>query len=274
MTIPKWSGIVKHIFFAAAVSAVLLVNNASGTESDIRRRAIMDERLGQRIPGGLIFRDEDGKSVSLEKLLDKPAIVSFVYLRCSSICPLLLGNLAATLDKVDLVPGEDYRVITISFDAADTPEDAALKKKNYIKAAGKTFPESSWKFLTGDEESIRRLTGALGFRYMKEGHGFSHPRGLIFLSPDGVVRRYLNGASFQPFDVKMALTESQDKTSLSQFRLFSYSYARDENRYVFNFLKILGTVVVSFLASLAFFYALTRRMRLQNSERSEKYINE
>ena len=106
-------------------------------------------------------------------------------------------------------------MITVSFDETDTPQIARDVKKNYIKAAGSAFPEDGWKFLTGDRESIDRLTQAVGFRFRKEIHGFNHPVVLIFLSPEGKISKYLPvtkyayGAdypiTFSSFDLNMAL---------------------------------------------------------------------
>jgi len=202
----------------------------------------IDEKIRQKVPQDLVFSDEKGGKVTLRQLTDKPAIISLVYFSCGSRCPLLLGNLAQALSSVSLDPAT-YRVITVSFDDRDTPVLASEKKRNFIKAIGKPFPDSSWRFLTGDEENINRLTGALGFSYRKEPGGFSHPRVLIFLSPGGVVTRYLYGMSFLPFDVQMSLQESSGKRGLisaDRLALFCYSYDPEENRYVFHLERSLA----------------------------------
>ena len=221
----------------------------------------IDEKIGQKVPLDLVFFDEKGEKVSLRQLTDKPAIISLVYYSSSSRCPLLLGNLAQVLSSVSMDPAA-YRVITVSFDDRDTPALASEKKRNFIKAIGKPFPASSWRFLTGDEDNIKRLTGALGFSFRKEPGGFSHPRALIFLSPGGVVARYLYGMSFLPFDVQMSLQESSGKRSFfspDRLALFCYSYDSEENRYVFHLEKSLAVFFFLLVTTSIALYLVARK---------------
>ena len=83
------------------------------------------------------------------------------------MCPLMLSALANSLGQVTLKPGKDYEVVTISFDRNDTPAVAKEKKPNYLKAGGIPFPSGSWRFLTGTQDNIDRLTRAVGFNYRK-----------------------------------------------------------------------------------------------------------
>jgi protein SCO1/2 len=220
------------------------------------------EKLGQYISLNAAFLDENGKVVKLRDLMGKPTIVAPVYLSCTHTCPLLLGSLAETLGKAELTPGKDYAVITLSFDDRDTPEHARKKKRNYIRAIGGSFPEESWKFLTGNAENIQRFTGSLGFRFKREENGFSHPRALIFLSPNGKVSRYLYGTTFLPFDIKMALAEaSQEKKELGHKMLLLYCFGYDsqEKRYVFNSSRVFLTVLFFLILSLGVFLIITRK---------------
>ena len=243
----------KKIIIAAFFSAVLLAGTAAGQHTP---KSGIDEMVGQPVPRDLIFFDERGEQVYLRQLTDKPALISFVYFSCSSRCPLLLGNLAETLGKVDVNP-DDYRVITISFDNRDTPAVASENKRNYLKATGRPFPGSTWRFLTGDKKNIAELTRAVGFRFSEEKNGFSHPRALIFLSPGGTVSRYLYGMSFSPFDVRMALKEASAGSSFlnaDRLSLFCYQYDPGENKYVFNLARSLAAVL--FLVIISSFSVL------------------
>lgn len=226
----------------------------------------IDEKVGQTVPLDLVFFDEKGEKVSLQQLTDKPAIISLVYYSCSGRCPLLLGNLAQAVSLLSVDPAA-YRVITVSFDDRDTPLLAAEKKRNYIKTIGKPFPEASWRFLTGDKENIERLTRALGFSFRKEPGGFSHPRALIFLSPGGVVSRYLYGMSFSPFDIQMSLRESAGGKSFfssDRLALFCYSYDPEENRYVFHLAKSLAAVFFLLITSSIALYWVARKKGVKN----------
>ncbi len=212
----------------------------------------LDEKTGQVVPGDIVFFDETGKRINLADKFDKPVIVAPVYLGCMHECPMLLAGLARVLGKIDLLkPGVDYRVISLSFDENDTPEVALDKKRNYLQAVGRPFPEEAWNFLTGNERAIRRFTDAIGFRFQRDSeHDFSHPITLVVLAPGGKIVRYIDGTSFLPFDVTMALTEAAQGKVTSPARkalLYCFSYDPLKKSYVFNILKVTGTVMIVFV---------------------------
>jgi protein SCO1/2 len=107
-----------------------------------------------------------------------------------------MGGLVETLEGIRLNPS-DYSVITISFDPSDKPEDSKNKKKNFLSSFKKPFPESTWRFLTGTQENINKITDSAGFKYKQEGTEFLHPAGVTVLSPDGKITRYLYGIYFR-----------------------------------------------------------------------------
>jgi protein SCO1/2 len=237
------------------VSPLPAANAPSGTagpSSDIG----VEEQLGATVPLDLTFLDENGKQVSLRDLAKKPIILSLVYYSCPNICPRILSSIAQLLGKVPLVPGKDFSVVTISFDERDTPLTAREKKKDYLKAIGKPYPPEAWRFLTGDRETILRLTNAVGFHFQRSGDAFEHPACLIVLSPKGKVIRYLYGLTYLPFDIKMAVTEAaqgRPGPTIRRALLFCFSYDPQGRTYVFNLLKVCGTVTVVFaLMVLAF----------------------
>ncbi len=223
----------------------------------------MEERLGQQIPVDLAFIDEQGERVCLKDIIERPTIISMVYFSCGQTCPLLLGGLAESLRGMKLAPMRDYQVLTISFDEKDTPLLARQKKKNYLPAAGESFPAASWRFLTGDAESIRRLTEALGFTFRKEKGGFSHPKALFFLSRTGRIMRYLYGTSFRPFDVRMALAEAarEEGFGSGNLLLFSYSYDDSERKYVFNLPKAFGSFFLFTIGAIILGVTAVRHVR-------------
>ncbi|MBI2419115.1 MAG: SCO family protein [Ignavibacteriales bacterium] len=120
----------------------------------------IDEQLGQNIPVGLQFTDEHGKKVELSSLVDKPTIFMFVYFECPGICTPLMSSVASEIGKIGMKPGQDYRIISVSFDHTEGYELAAKKKANYLNAAEIEVPENGWRFLTGDSNAIATLTDA------------------------------------------------------------------------------------------------------------------
>ena len=87
--------------------------------------------------------------------------------------------------------------MTVSFDPRDTPSTASAKKAAYISRYKQPGASEAWHFLTGDQLNIDRLTRAAGFRYVwdTETKQFAHPTGVIVLTPDGRLARYLFGIS-------------------------------------------------------------------------------
>jgi len=107
-----------------------------------------------------------------------------VYYQCPGICSPLLTGLAHIIDKLDLIPGKDYTILTISFNTKEDYVMAAEKKDNYFRTMKiKTLADGDWRFLTGDSINIARLTDAIGFRYLKDGSDFIHPAVIQLFHP-------------------------------------------------------------------------------------------
>ena len=225
----------------------------------------LDEKLGVVIPADISLKDENGRPVNLRSLVDRPTIIAPVYLHCSHVCPLLLTNLAETLGKLDLVqPGKDFRVVALSFDEQEGPEVAREKKPNYIAAVSRPFPTDAWPFLTGDNANIRKFTDTVGFTFQRDGEDFSHPVVVIILAPGGKVVRYLYGTTFLPFELTMAIIEAaQGRTGAPAGRVLNYCFSYDplKKSYVFNILKVVGTVMILTVVSFFLYLVVTTKKR-------------
>ena len=256
---------------------------AAGGHQDLASgNAGIVEMTGQNVPLDLTFIDEDGHTVTLRELVTKPTILTLVYYSCSDICPLMLGALASVIREVKLEPGKDYKVVTISINKDDTPAIAKEKKGDYIEASGISFPADAWRFLTGGEENISRLTKAVGFTYQqqsgsgearsgkqKESEGFIHPTVLIFLAPEGKIIRYiyfgqshyasLSHAYFSPTDLTLALNDAAKGRvrfgSINPIRLCFPGISRQQEVF-YTLLLIVG--VLTLLCLTVFFIYLKK----------------
>lgn len=222
----------------------------------------IDERLGETIPLGLVFKDENGKDTTLAQIIEKPTILSLVYFSCPGICSPLLNAEAKVLGQLPMRPGSEYQALSISFDPRDTPEIAKQKKQNYLQAMRPTidFDAKDWRFLTGSQENIRRLTNAVGFRYMKDGEDFRHAGTLIVLSPSGKISRYIYGLTYLPLDLKMALLEASEGRigpTIAKALEFCFSYDPVGKKYTFNILRVVGSVMLLTLLLFLSFLLLT-----------------
>ncbi|WP_372365919.1 SCO family protein [Candidatus Uabimicrobium sp. HlEnr_7] len=224
----------------------------------------IEEQLGKNVPLDLEFTDENGKKITLKELCDKPVVLALVYFRCPGICTPLLNELQTVIDKVDLDPLKDFRVITVSIDPKETSQTANEKRTNYINLMKRkeNFPKDSWRFLVGNQENINKLANAVGFRYVPEGNEFRHAGALTILSPEGKIVRYLFGLRYLPFDLKMAVVEASEGRvgpTIAKVLKLCFSYDPKNKKYVLNIVRISGVVSIFFVSIIAGFILLSRK---------------
>lgn len=223
------------------------------------------ENLDQHIPLDAMLVNEDGDTVIIGDLIDKPTILNFVYYRCPGICSPLMDGLADAMDGNDLVLGEDYQALTISFDPREQSFLAVRKKNNYLNLMEKKEEaEKGWLFFTSDSASIVRLTEAAGFRYKSTGNDFIHSATLIILDPSGKITRYMNGIYFLPFELKMSILEaSEGKSGPTINRVLQYCYSLDPEgqKYVLNITKVTATLILFFAVVLLLVLFLFRKRK-------------
>ena len=222
----------------------------------------LDERLGAKIPLDLVFRDETGRSRRLAELITGPTIILPVYYGCTNVCNYLQGGLASVLPAIRPVPGVDYRVLSISFDETETPEQAARSRRMYLAAMKDGFPEGAWRFLTGDADSIRRLTEAAGYRFQRRGRDFMHPVASFVVAGDGMIVRYLHGTHFLAKDLTLALVEARQGrigTTISKVVGYCFSFDPASRSYQFNLLRVSATVVILCCGAFLTFLMITGR---------------
>jgi len=230
----------------------------------------INEKLGATIPLDLELKDEQGKPVTLRQLIDKPTILTLNYFRCAGICTPQLGGVAEVANRTKAIPGQDFQIITVSFDERDEPEIAAQKRTNYLGEISRPFPPAAWRFLTGPGVTTKALADAVGFKFKRVNDDFVHAAAIIFISPKGVVTRYMYGVTYLPADLQLAAQESargEAQPTINKFLKFCFSYDPAGRRYVLNTTSIGATVII--LAALIFVIALTRRGRKTKSEEGE-----
>lgn len=245
----------KTVAIVVLLTLFLMGNARAG--QDGYAEAGLDEKPGIVIPLDLTFQSEEGKNVVLKELIDRPTVLMLVYYGCSHICPQMLGGLAKSLGDLQLVPGKDYRVITVSFDDRENQEDARTQKRNYIRAINRLFPEDAWRFLTGDRDNIRRLSDAVGIRYKKADHGFIHPEVLVFVSSRGLITKYMHVPKFNygvadpmifsAFGLKNAfLDASMEKVSpgCNETPLYCFLHEPANQEKYYRILKVSGVITV------------------------------
>ncbi len=235
----------------------------------------ISEKLGSPAALDVVLRDEFGNPVPLEQLVDRPTVLTLNYFRCAGICTPLLNGLAAALNKVELKPGQDFRVITVSFDPRDTPEIARQKQINYLEEMTRQFPPQAWRFLTGEPQATRKLADSVGFQFRAEGDQFIHPGAIMILTPMGVVSRYIYGTSFLPADLQIALQDASGgkvRPTISRIAAVCYAYDPESRSYVFSITRTVGAATLLLAGAFVIYLVLSRKQRSDRSVRSVRPV--
>ncbi len=215
-----------------------------------------DQKLDARLPLDAAFKDEAGRDVRLGDYFGtRPVVLAFVYYECPMLCTQILNGLVSGLGVLDQTAGKEFDVVAISFDARETPVMAAAKKAVYLDTYKRPGAEQGWHFLTGDEANIRRVTDAAGFQFSwdETTQQFAHASGVMVVTPDGRLARYLFGIEYPPRDLKFALMESSEGrigSVVDQVLLYCYHYEPTTGSYsliAMNAVRLGGAVTVALL---------------------------
>ena len=272
----KYLGIatIVLIALAAGVPPVAAQGNAprpapgvpASTMPGVLQGVAFEQKLNTALPLDLTFRDEDGRPVRLGDYFGRrPVVLTFVYYECPMLCGQVLNGLVSSLSVLDERIGRDFDVVTVSFDARETPVQASGQKRAYLDRYKREGAEAGWHFLTGDQASIDALTDAAGFRYVwdEATQQFAHASGVVVATPDGTLSRYFLGIEYSPRDLKFALMESSEGrvgSLVDQVLLYCYHYDPATGTYglvVMNTVRLGGAITV--LALMGFVVVTLRR---------------
>ncbi len=225
-----------------------------------------DQNLGDTIPLDTIFRDETGKDVRLVEYFDgKPVLLALVYYRCPGLCIMVINGIIDSLREVSLEAGKDFEVVLISIDPHETPDLAAAKKATIIDALGKPGQAKGWHLLTSpDESQVKKVAAAVGFKYAwdEPTQQYAHPSGIMILTPQGVLSRYIYGVMYPSRDVRLGLIESAEQkigSPVDQILLRCFHYDPETGRYAFAIAGILRiAAVLTVLGMAGGFFMLVR----------------
>ncbi|MGD0268720.1 MAG: SCO family protein [Candidatus Sulfotelmatobacter sp.] len=221
----------------------------------------IDQHLDAQVPPDLTFRDDAGKTVKLGYYFGrKPLILNLVYYNCTMLCGEALAGLSSAMRLVKFDVGNEFDVITVSFDPRETPEMAAAKKKDYVARYGRANAGAGWHFLTGQPDSINALTKVVGFQYQydEKSNQYAHATAIMVLTPQGRISRYFYGVDFPPKDLRMGLVEaSQGKigNAVDAVLLYCYHYDPETGKYgamVANILRLAAAVTILIMGIFLF----------------------
>lgn len=220
------------------------------------------QRLEAYLPLDLGFTDENGQAVRLGDYFgQKPVILVFAYYECPMLCTLALNDLTAALQEVDFQVGDEFEVLTVSIDPGEGPALARQKKDAYLQSLGQPGAEAGWHFLTGEQAAISALAGSAGFeyRYLEDEDEYAHPTGVVILTPEGQISRYILGIGYNANDIRLGLVDAAGRkiaTLVDQFYLLCYQYDPVTGRYNLLIHRVLqaGGILTALGLGMAVFF--------------------
>jgi protein SCO1 len=234
--------------------------------SDVR----IEQKLDQQLPLDLVFRDESGQQVKLGQYFGKkPVVLAFVYYDCPMLCTQVLNGMVTSFRVLPFQVGNEFDVVTVSFDPRETNTLAAAKKKvyvNYLPEKLRAGANNGWHFLTGDQANITQLTEAAGFHYRwdEETKQFAHASAIMVTTPQGKLSRYFYGIEYAPRDLRLGLIESSANrigSRVDQLLLYCYHYDPATGKYgapIMRVMRVAGVLtVLGILAMMLFLKAKT-----------------
>jgi len=259
------------VLLIAAIITFCPVAYAAGETTIAERGAALksvtvDEQLGKKINPNLIFTSEAGEKVRIGDYFTdgKPVLLTLNYYSCATLCSAQLNGLLSSLKQLDWTAGKEFRIITVSIDPKEKPALAQSKRANYLKELGKG-DKIEWHFWVGDRSQIKSLANSVGFRYAYDpiAKQYAHPAVISFVSPIGVVSRYLYGIQYKARDMKFSLIEAAEGrvgTVVDKVIMSCFAYDYTVGKYTptaFGIMRLGG--LISLLCLTAFTLVMWRK---------------
>jgi protein SCO1/2 len=231
----------------------------------ILSKIAIDQRIGQQLPLDLPFVDDNGNQTTLGDYFGKrPVVLALVYYECPMLCTQVLNGLVSALGTMNLQAGRDFDVVAVSFNPKEGPGLASQKKANYVQRYGRPETANGWHFLTGTQESITRLTEAVGFKYAFDPNiqQFAHGAAIEVVTPTGLIARYFYGIDFSPRDLRLGLVEASNGhlgTVVDDVLLFCYHYDPATGKYGASVLTLVRIAGIAFIVAFAIFLTVNLR---------------
>ncbi len=221
--------------------------------------SVIVNKVGAQVSGDIKLVNDKGETVYFGDYFkdgrfgakNRPSVVVLGYYKCPMLCSLVMNATVESLREIRLESGQDFNLLVSTIDAAEKPELAAKKKRNYLKSLGVKSGEG-WHFHTGEQDQIDRLASELGFGYAwdEASQQFAHAAGIFIVSPEGVLTRTLWGLTFDAKDLRLALIESakgQIGSVVDQVVLSCFRYEPDAQKYgvyIFGVFKLVGIFTI------------------------------
>ena len=130
-----------------------------------------------RVPD-FTLTERSGRTVTLSDLAGRPWVADFIFTRCGGICPMMSSKTAALANDL-----KETQFVSFSVDPEyDSPAVLSEYAKNY------EADPNRWLFLTGDRETLNRITTSLHMNKIHE--PMMHSGSFVLVDAYGAVRGY------------------------------------------------------------------------------------
>jgi protein SCO1/2 len=256
---------------ALVCSLVAEAASAHELTPDQLNQVQFDQRPGAQVPADALFRDETGETVRLGTYFgSRPIVLTMNYFHCQNLCPLELDGVIGGLNGLPFTLGDDFTMVTISMDPREGPADALDAKARALRGYVHPSAAGGWHVLTGDHVAIDAVADAIGFQYAYDAqqNDFAHPAGVVILTPQGHVSKYLYGIDFSSNDLRLALVDAASErigSLIDRALLVCYHYDPITGRYtplVFQMLQIGAAVtLLAVVVGVGLLWRAERRAR-------------
>ncbi len=206
---------------------------------------------GTPLPASAILHGAHGDRTLGAALAGKPALLVFTDYRCQSICGVILDQLSEALPQTNLALQRDYNVISVALDSGQTPADAAAFRDAHTRG---TSLQTDGLFFTNDAPALERLRASVGLvaPFDAEHRQFAHPAGLILVDAGGRAQRILSPFALNPFDLRLALTETgaAPRSLATHALLLCYGWSPASGVYTLRVMRVLSMAAAATIVAV------------------------
>lgn len=252
----KWFWLVVTLWLPATVQAASLPSPLAFT---------WQQHPGARVPLNSQLRDEHGQPFRFGDALGRvPVILDLGYYHCPTLCGVVRANLIDAL-RASGLSAEDYTLVSVSIDPAETPADALQAKTTDLDQLGAPTPPN-WHYLTGTSGTVEAIATAVGFRdeYSARYRQFLHPAGLTILTGGGVVSSYLLGVGYSGGDLRTAVLRARGGVvaqAALPVLLLCFHYDPGTGHYTLAIIKLLRLMGIMTIVTIGGLLVLLHRHR-------------
>ena len=249
---------------ALSVSSLWAEDRPNPADPDQMLR-LSQSAIGRSLPD-LTFQSQRGEPLSLSSWRGKPLLINLVYTSCYHTCSVATRSLAMVVAKAQAIFGKEaFHLVTIGFDTlVDTPQAMDYFARQH------GVSDKQWDFLSGDAETIQKLTQAVGFTFFRSPKGFDHLAQVTIVDANGVIYRQVYGETIPTPQLVEPLKElilgiaPKEESSLDllvrRVRFFCTTYDPGDDAYRYDYSLFVGMGIGGVII-LSVFIFLLREIR-------------